>query len=396
MSGFKFQPPIPNRFLYAFFQSINHPILSRGVTWIIEPESWAHWKALPPGSAYFIASKHAHFTDHFCIAGVASRLGISCLFVSIPEAFEEYWGLAGMVVRRLGGFAVERGGTNIQATRYIVEALVKADHPLVIFPEGELYFLNDVVTPLKIGTALFALEGAKAREHAGKPESTYILPVGLKYVYPGDAAPFLMEKLIFCEKKFYKKAQSGVLQSRIFKLVSDVQERSESVYHLQGEGKTPEEKFFSLSRQLLEQLEGEAHGKVFDGDLSDRGRRLMVWFKKKSPQYEKAKFALHCLDFLPGYLNEPTQERFMETLRKLERLITGNENPSFPGKRNLFVKIEKPLAVHRYLPAYLDRRIRKDALGQLTSDLQTALQGSINAIRQQLQFPRMRLAGEGS
>lgn len=358
-------------------------MMSRGVTWRVDAQSWSNWDMIPANAAYFIASKHAHFNDHYCIAGLAEQKKTQCLYVSIPEALEQFWGLAGMVVRWLGGFPIERGGANIQATHFIVETLVKGNHPLVIFPEGELFFLNDVVTPLKPGTALFALEGAKAREASGKPNSMYILPFGLKYVYPYDASKLLERKLAFCEKSFFGKISSGEFMTRILTLTQAILRAAEKRYRLKGVGETAEERLFSLSSPLIERLEKNIHGKIFPGDISDRGRRLMTHLKKSSPEYEESLFAIHCLDFLPGYLNDPTQERLMETLRKLERMITGNENPSFPGKRDLLVKIEPPVKVHEYLPAYVERRTKRETVEKLTLDLHSALARSVLSLRQQ-------------
>jgi len=369
-----FKPPLQNHLLQWFFNRINHPLLSRGITWVVDEESWKNWKSIPKGSPYFVASKHAHFTDHFCIGGLADRLGTYCLYVSIPEAFSDYWGMSGFVVRRLGGFAVERGGTNIQATRYVVEAFLDAKYPLVIFPEGELYLLNDVVMPIKPGTALFALEGAKARQKAGKNEGAYILPMGLKYVYREDVTPYLLQKLSFCEKRFFGKTKQGDVLARIVDLMHEVERDGEHRFQIKPDGATVESRYLSLSGLLVNALELEAHGKTFEGDFADRSRRLMTHFGAGNENFEKARFALHCLDFYPGYLDKPTPERWMETLRKLERIITRNENPSFPGKRFLLVKVKPPIPAHTYLPQYLERKTRKEALLKLTHDLQKSIE----------------------
>lgn len=349
---------------------------------IVDEASLARWRSIPPNAAYFIAMKHADFLDHLAFGDLAASYGKHLIYVSIPEAFKEYWGMGGFVIRRLGAFAVERGGTNIQATRYIVEALVDGRVPLLIFPEGELHFLNDVVTVLKQGTALFALEGAKARRQAGKLNSMYILPVGIKYVYPEDITSLLIEKISRCEKKFFGKVHSGQVIDRLLSLMGAVLQTSASKFSVDLTEKTMEENYFFLSGQLIERLEREEYGKCFEGGLSDRARRLMTHLEKNKEKFEIARLALHALDFLPGYLNERSQERLMETARKLERIITGNENQAMPGKRLQFIRIEEPMLVDNYLDAYLDRKTKRDALQKLTSDLQRILEGSIANLHQ--------------
>lgn len=340
----------------------------------------ARWKSIPADAAYFIAMKHADFSDHLSMGDLAATMGMRLLYVSVPEAFKQNFGLTGFVIRRLGAFAVERGGTNLQASRYIVGQLVNGKIPLLIFPEGELHFINDVVAPLKQGVSLFALEGAKARKAAGKPNSLFILPVGVKYVYPDDITPFLDKKISLCEKKFFGETKPGHLLERIYSLMEGVLQSSASRFGIDLTEKTIEENFFFLSGQLIERLEREAYGKVFHEGLSDRARRLMVHLEKNRERFETARLALHALDFLPGYLNDLSQDRLMETARKLERIITGNENPPSVGKRLLFLRMEEPMAVEPYLPLYLDRKTKREALQKLTADLQAVLERSVASL----------------
>lgn len=364
-----FKPPYHNRLIERFSIFLDRFILSRDIELRIEEESLENWRAVPPGSGLFVAVKHAHYTDHFSIAEIARRLHIRCYFISIPESFREFFGLGGAFIRALGAFPIERGGENFHAARFIVNALRKGEKPLVIFPEGELYFLNDVVTPLKPGLALFALEGAKAR-------STYILPIGLKYLYPFDAKPLLLRKLSYCEKKVYGTSFSGEVLPRLLALSETVLASAEKKFGVNTEGKTVEERFLSLSKKLLEQMERKAYGKIFSGDSSTRIRKLMI----RDPKSETAFFAIHSLAFLPGYLDSPTQERLMETLRKLERLISRNEHPSFPGRKKLFLKIQPAVPVDPHLPAYQNRSRRKEVIERLSEDVRLSLQNSVDSL----------------
>ena len=67
------------------------------------------------------------------------------------EAFDEGFGTAGWWLQRLGTFSVERGGQNEEAKRYAIDAVKRGQEVLVIFPEGEIYYLNDLVQPFKSG-----------------------------------------------------------------------------------------------------------------------------------------------------------------------------------------------------------------------------------------------------
>jgi len=375
-----FQRPKLNRLILRLFAFINLPLLSRGITWVVDEESLDHWRAVPKNSGLFLASKHAHFNDHFCIGGLADRLGIYPYYVSIPEAFADFWGLAGMIVKRLGGFPVERGGSNIQATRFIVECLVKGERPLIIFPEGELHFLSDIVTPLKPGIALFALEGAKARKLAGVEGDVYLSPIGIKYVFRENPEPYLRQKLDTCEKILFGKKRSGEITSRIESLEEEVLLKHERELGISTTGSTSDVRLNQLAAQLLDRLDEQAFGKVGKGDPSDRARILLNHFEKEKDQdkIRQVRFILHAVAFYPGYMSDPTPERQMDMARKLERIITGHENPSFPGKRFLFVKINPAIAAGNYLASYLDRQTKREAIERLTHDLQSSMQQAVD------------------
>lgn len=363
-----------------FLRFLNPYFLCNDVTRHIDKESISRWKAIPPASGLVIAVKHAHLIDHLYLAQTLYGLGQKCYYISIPETFEEFFGFGGFVVRRLGAFAIERGGINIRSNRFIVDTLVKAQRPLMIFPEGEMHLLNDVVTPLKAGLAFFALEGAEARANADKPNRMFILPVGLKYTYPTDIRPLLEQKLAACEKKLNGSPRSGEILPRLEALADTAVLRAATRCGIECEGNTYEERFISLSRRLIEALEMDEHKKHFKGDLSDRARQLIVHFKESKKSAEKAFLALHALSFYPNYLESPTQERLMETLRKLERFITGNEHVSFPGRKNLSFKFQEPIAVDPYLSAYAQRKTKRTAMEQLTKAVQDSLQEAINSL----------------
>ena len=44
-----------------------------------------------------------------------------------------------------------RGGPNHEGKRYAIEVVKRGREVLVIFPEGEIYYLNDLVQPFKSG-----------------------------------------------------------------------------------------------------------------------------------------------------------------------------------------------------------------------------------------------------
>ena len=107
--------------------------------------------SLPAGAGIIIASNHADEADLKVCLELARRCRRRFLFMANREAFDECFGVAGWWLRRLGCFSVERGGNNDVAKRYAIDVVKRGREVLVIFPEGEIYYLNDLVQSFKSG-----------------------------------------------------------------------------------------------------------------------------------------------------------------------------------------------------------------------------------------------------
>ncbi len=81
--------------------------------------------------------------------------------MSARETFEKGFGINGFILQRMGAFSVDREGSDIQAIKKAMSILQKGKYPLVMFPEGEIYHLNERLTPLNEGAATLALRVAK-------------------------------------------------------------------------------------------------------------------------------------------------------------------------------------------------------------------------------------------
>ena len=107
------------------------------------------------------------------------------------EAFDVWRGWQGRFIQRLGAFSVNRGGDNADALRFAEEVLVEGTYDLLMFPEGNVYLLNDLIMPLKPGVARFALETHDKLEKQGRSRPVYIVPVAIKYKFTEDISAAL-------------------------------------------------------------------------------------------------------------------------------------------------------------------------------------------------------------
>ena len=135
-------------------------------------------KCLDQRSGIMITPNHSCHADPSVLYWVADQLGIPFYFMAASQIFMRANWFRLLVLRHHGCFSVDREGTDIRAFRQAVEILRNKPHPLVIFPEGEIYHINKRVTPFLDGPSAIALNACK---HAKRP--ICFVPCGIRYHY---------------------------------------------------------------------------------------------------------------------------------------------------------------------------------------------------------------------
>jgi 1-acyl-sn-glycerol-3-phosphate acyltransferase len=216
LTGTDFRPATPRPWLVALGAHLNRLLLRRHTELDVRHEDLTLLRDLPPGC--LIAPNHAHYSDPQVIMELARRAGRRLVYMTTREAFDRWAGLAGWFLQRLGAFSVNRGGSNKEARQFARTVLVNGTYDLAMFPEGEIYLLNDVVMPLKPGAARLALEAANALRQKGRPRPFFIVPVAIKYRFIGDMGPALEATTSRLESQVLGGPRSGPLYPRIVAL----------------------------------------------------------------------------------------------------------------------------------------------------------------------------------
>jgi hypothetical protein len=162
----KFWPPRANRFwsltLGPFRQYALRSYLRVAE---LEDEGWdsvAH--RLAPHDSILIAPNHSHDTDPVVLMEVAKRHRQQFYFMAAWQLFRHHGGLDGFIMQRMGAFSVDREGCDRRAVKQAVKLLTSGGR-LVIFPEGDVYHLNERLTPLLEGVAFIGLTAQRQLEH---------------------------------------------------------------------------------------------------------------------------------------------------------------------------------------------------------------------------------------
>jgi 1-acyl-sn-glycerol-3-phosphate acyltransferase len=160
---------------------------------------------------------------------LARRAGRHVIFMATREAFDICRGAWGRCLQHLGVFSVNRGGINLDARKFAQSILVNGAYDLLMFPEGEIYLLNDLVMPLKPGVARLALEAASKLEGQQRPRPIFIVPVAVKYRFAEDITSALKAKLGRLEEQVLGAVCTGPLYPRIVALGTELLSRAEEI-----------------------------------------------------------------------------------------------------------------------------------------------------------------------
>ena len=149
------------------------------------------------GDGVLLAPNHSDRADGLVMLDLADQIGRPMCAMAMHQLFAGSAGLRRWLFPRLGLFPVDREGSDLAAVKAAVEILAAGEHPLLVFPEGEVYHLTDRLTPLREGVAFLAASAARKKKEGN---TVWIVPVGLKYRFldghdPMPAMLGLMDRL---------------------------------------------------------------------------------------------------------------------------------------------------------------------------------------------------------
>jgi 1-acyl-sn-glycerol-3-phosphate acyltransferase len=340
-------------------------------------------EAVGEGKGVLITPNHSSHADCFSVYSAAEALGFPFYVMVAWQVFARGNRLRRLVLRHHGCFSIDREGTDRSAVRQARDVLMSGAYPLVIFPEGEVYHINDRVMPFREGPAAIALMAAKK---ADRP--IVCIPSAIKYSYLTDPTPELTELmgrleqallwrprpdldlpqriyhlaegvLALKEIEYLGETHSGPLPERIRNLIEFALGRVEARHGLDPGGATIPERVKAIRQAAVEGLSNL--------EAEDPARRQF------EEELDDAFFAVQAFSYPGDYVaEEPTVERIAETLDKFEEDILGVTTATIRGTRKASVTFGEPIPVTtdkraRITPAELTRRLEEQVQGLLAS-----------------------------
>ncbi len=344
----------------------------------------------------------------------------------------------GWLYGRLGGTPIQRGKVDRQGLRSARDLLANGQFPLAAAPEGGNNGHTEIVSPLEPGVAQMGFWCEEDMQKQGRSERVAIAPLGITYRYltppwkeldrwldrleqanglamstpaypPGDTAETAMEcryqrlytlgeHLLTLVEGYYRDVYNldlpgpssgdrpglvpptSALGNRLEALMNAALQVAETYFQLSPKG-GPIDRCRRIEqagweRIYRQDLAGDQPLSAVERGLADREAEeagLRMWHMRLVENF---------VAVTGQYVRQrPSAERFAETvmiLRDTVCLIQG-ENP-FPrpklGPLQAKLTVGQPISVSDRWPDY--KANRKQAVAQLTTDLQTTLEAMIN------------------
>ncbi len=354
-------------------------------------------RLLGRGDGILITPNHASQADAGVIYDLSHQVGRPFCYMAAYQIFADPYGFRRYMLPRLGVFPVDREGSDRAALQASLDVLTGGKYPLVIFPEGAIYYMADRLTPLREGAAALAVSAAQRL--ADQDRTVWIVPAALKYHYLDghDPLPAFMRVMEDLERFFTWSSQAHrPLLERVYRYAEAMLALKEFEYFDEVRSGPLKERIALMTNQLLDGLEDRWLGRHYDAEpvpvrVKNLRRACVKVRLDPAADPERKDQAGRDLDALfvciqafsyPGdYLRAcPTVERLAEVLNKFEMDIFGVTHADPRASRRAQLRIGEPIDVRTVLGGVEGHPRARDAADRLTMVLEERIQGMLDAM----------------
>jgi 1-acyl-sn-glycerol-3-phosphate acyltransferase len=339
---------------------------------------------LDAGQGVLIAPNHSFHYDSYVLLEAADRIGTPVHIMTAWQVFAMSSWFERWSMQKHGCFSIDRESNDLQAFRQAVRLLQDSPHPLVIFPEGEIYHTNDWVNPFREGAAAIALTAARK---ASRP--IVCVPCAMKCFYVKDPTPQLLQLMDRLERRLLWRPRHGLaLPDRVYRLAEGILSLKEQEYlgrarrgplrkrcdHLADVILSRQERFYGLTPRGTDTTERVRELRRTVIERSARPGLDVNELAQIHSDLEDLFFVVQLFSYPGNYLREEmTVERLAETLDKLEEDVLRRPYPGVRGARRVVVRFGTPLPV-------VTERAKRNAIPALTRALQDSVQRLLDEI----------------
>lgn len=402
---YQFFPPKPNWLVTAIVKQLNRRFVLPGRKHRIKEIQLRHADRIVPiiesNARCMFLPNHSTHSDPQLMLEVQRRLRVSASMMAAYDVFlrskRNAW-----LMQRIGCFSVDREGSDKQAMNCAVDLLIRGDRALTIFPEGNVFLMNDRVSPFLGGATFLAM---RAQKKLGPDKPIYGIPISLGFTHLTDCRAAILRHVADLESRLSIEPDHELtIRQRLRRIGIQVLSRN-----LRQRGFIPpaseEDDLNKLleesALQIITRLEQKIELDRSAGDPPmERIRRIRAAIHQVRIDREQhldhrvaaswadeAILAMRILSYSGDYLREsPTLDRHSETLEKLREDLV--EEIVFPiGDRKAVVHFGQPVNFAKYL----DAKNSKDTLAGLTRHFEQVVQHGLDEISRENSSPGSEL-----
>ena len=392
---YKYFPPKPNRLVAWLGEQGNKRFHLPGPTHLMESVQVENYRALKDinrqhGARLLLLPNHSTHSDPQIMIEACRQIGLWSFFMAAYDVFERDSKVA-WVMQRMGAFSVNRDGSDRQSLKDAIETVIDGRYALTVFPEGNVYLMNDRVTPFLDGPAYIAMKAQQEMKESGR---IFAVPVSIKVTHVTDARYTVEQMLLDMAQKLGVEFDDEAIVAKVHKVGVAMVQRN-----LKMRGFLPPNPDYSdlpgLLRQSAELILTRLEEKIGiepkkPDDLMDRfrGVRREIHKVRADPEREidhavaaiwadEAIVAFRILSYAGNYLSvKPTLDRVGETVEKLQEDLYGKGVPPY-AKRTAYVRFGDPIDVSEQLAAAAKPRL---AMAALTDQFEEGVQVGLDEI----------------
>jgi 1-acyl-sn-glycerol-3-phosphate acyltransferase len=357
-------------------------------------------EAKEKGERLMFVMNHPTHSDPQVVTEVHRRLGVRSSFMAAYDVFLRSR-LTAWVMQRMGHFSIDREGSDRKAMSTAIQVLKDGERALNIFPEGNVFLMNDRVSPFLDGAAFIALKAQAALDGV----AVKIVPMSMKFTHLTEPREAVTQRMLDLGQRSGYDFPKGSTQDPISAVTGlgrhilarylkhhgcgeDMLHGDVSLYDALGQ--FAQRLMLGLEEAL--EIAAATEAGLLDRIVKIRSRLHQLRTDRDAsqdpaldPLADRAILALRIHGYLTPYVTaHPTIDRYDETV---ERIAEDFHSKAMPrtGPRRAMVKVHQPLDVGEFLNG-CGGNIR-EAIPKLTARMKSTVQGGIDALNEKNDMP---------
>ncbi len=300
--------------------------------------------SLDHGDGIMLAPNHCRYADPLVLGWPARELGSNVYAMASWHLFNK-GRFDSFAIRKMGGFSINREGTDRQSLETAINILATAERPLILFPEGTTNRTNDVLKPLLDGVMFVARSAARRRAKATQGQ-VVMHPIAIKYLCETDITDWADQQLSRLEDRlgWQKPIDRSILQ-RTIRLAEGLLALKEVEYFGETKcGELPERRDRLISHLLIhteQRLGIEPKNEEIRGRVRTIRSDVVTKYFAKNESDEQtrlrndvaaAELAQELMSYPDCYLqaDQVTDTRIVETIQRMQESFCGKADTSIP------------------------------------------------------------------